>query len=292
MTLSLCNNIHYYSYVLWHKTVLKSDMGKNAKRDHYLPQFYLNYFLPEDNPENFWVYDKKGGDPICQTPINTGIEGQLYRLEGPRITNPKFIDTIFFQRNESAVKPVIQRLLYPGARLKDTDIPVLADFLALMHVRVPRTQKMVKEVEGVVLTHLLHSTPMNTEKIEEILRECREENGADNLPSSAKEFTDLLEKVEEHYQIELTKQPALLLSIISVTTIIQQLLEMNWCLCRSPRDAFFITCDAPLVIFLLDDEGNASFGQGLEETAVQVTFPLSPTKCLYLRRSKIQRTGQ
>ena len=262
-------------------------MSGNSKRDHYLPQFYLNFFLPEVE-RFFWAYDKQGGDPRPQTPINTGIEGQLYRLEGPRITNPKFIDTTFFQRTESVVKPVIQRLLRSGERLKDTDIRVLADFLALMHIRVPRTQKMVKEVGGVAVTHLLRESSQDTEDIENMLRQCREE-GVSDAPFSAEEFRKILERVQEDYHIELTKKPALLLSVLSARTVIQHLLEMHWCLCRAPKDAFFITGDAPLVIFLLDDEGQASFGQGLAESEVEITFPLSPTKCLYLRRRSITK---
>lgn len=261
-------------------------MSGNSKRDHYLPQFYLNFFIPEEDPRFFWVYDKQGGDPRPQTPINTGIEGHLYRLEGPRIADAKFIDSILFQKNESTVKPVIQRLLRSGERLKDTDIRILADFLALMHIRVPRTQKMVKEVGGVALTHQLLEISQDTEYIENLLRQFREE-GDDDVPSSAEEFRKILKRIQDH--IELAKKPALLLSVLSTTTVVQQLLEMHWCLCRAPQNTFFITSDAPVVIFLLDDEGWAGFGQGLALPEVEVTFPLSPTKCLYLRKRSIQK---
>jgi len=203
----------------------------NSKRDHYLPQFYLNFFLPDTNPSFFWVYDKQGGNPSPQTPINTGIEGQLYRIDSSRITNPKFIDTTLFQRNESRVKPIIERLLRSGERLKDTDIPTLADFLALMHIRVPRTHNMVKQIGGVAVTHLLRESSQDTDYIEDILRQLRKE-GVDDIPSSAEEFRRILERVQKDYNIELTKQPALLLSILHAKTVIRQLLEMHWCLCR------------------------------------------------------------
>ncbi len=53
-----------------------------AKRQHYNPQFYLRYFLPAGE-KTFWVYDKEGGEPRRQAPLNTGIIGNFYTAETP-----------------------------------------------------------------------------------------------------------------------------------------------------------------------------------------------------------------
>lgn len=262
-------------------------MGKNSKkRDHYLPKFYLNFFLPETAPKFFWVYDKNSTPPRKGTLDDTGIEKFLYRVHGGRIENPKFIDDELLEPNESKTAPVLRKLFSSSARLENTDIPVLAEFLALMHIRVPRTQQWFRQVGGIAAaSYFRRDATMNPDEIEEKLKRLRVEHGADNIPASPAEYRELLDK----YDIELTKQPALALSVLATQEIVTQLLEMNWSLCRAPKDAFFITSDAPVVIFIPDTDGTAGFGQGLAESAVEVTFPLSPSKCLYLCRRNIQR---
>jgi hypothetical protein len=48
-----------------------------TKRTHYLPQFYLNNFINKDI-NGFYVYYKGDENIKIQTPINTGIEKNLY----------------------------------------------------------------------------------------------------------------------------------------------------------------------------------------------------------------------
>jgi hypothetical protein len=60
------------------------------KRQHYVPQFYLDNFTVRGGARNtlgFWVYDKSVGEPRWQTPINTAVESYFYtvtRADGGR----------------------------------------------------------------------------------------------------------------------------------------------------------------------------------------------------------------
>ena len=64
---------------------------------------------------------------------------------------------------------------------------------------------------------------------------------------------------------------------------------MNWCLCRAPSNMYFITSDCPLVCFVPNDNGTAIFGGGFGLPNAEVTFPLSPQKCLYLDKKHTQK---
>ena len=56
-------------------------------RCHTVPQFYLDYFLPEKS-SSFWVYNKKDFKSRQQQPINTTVIGDYY-LSLPDATGEK-----------------------------------------------------------------------------------------------------------------------------------------------------------------------------------------------------------
>lgn len=49
-------------------------------RNHYVPQFYLKYFL-SPSPKTLWVYDKKDLSISSRTPSNTAVIGGFYSFE-------------------------------------------------------------------------------------------------------------------------------------------------------------------------------------------------------------------
>ena len=50
-----------------------------AKRHHYVPQFYLRYFLPKGR-NALWVYEKEGGTAKPQQPKDTAVIGGFYSI--------------------------------------------------------------------------------------------------------------------------------------------------------------------------------------------------------------------
>lgn len=175
-----------------------------------------------------------------------------------------------------------------NGKLEKSDIPVLADFLALMHTRVPRTLEFCKEIGGVVGTYLLQEASKNPDEIKVVLEECREKAGMENLPS-LEEVQAFFLNIDEKFRVEVKRPPALLLSVIVTKTVIEQLLQMDWYLLHAPGDVYFITGDAPLTAFVLEKDGTATFGAGLSESDVEVTFPLSSSRCLYLCRRNTEQ---
>jgi hypothetical protein len=64
---------------------------------------------------------------------------------------------------------------------------------------------------------------------------------------------------------------------------------MNWCICRAPSESFFITSDCPCVPFVLNADGSAIIVAGFGQDNVEITFPLTPSICLYLSKKPMKR---
>ena len=123
-------------------------MTTTTKRPHYVPKFYLDYFLPDlsSGAKTFWVYNKDGGAPRPQTPINTAVEGGFYSFETLPGAGDDPMERKVFGPIEQGAKPILDRWQLPGARLQSEDVPKMAAFLAFMHTRVPRAMQMVQKI--------------------------------------------------------------------------------------------------------------------------------------------------
>jgi hypothetical protein len=60
---------------------------------------------------------------------------------------------------------------------------------------------------------------------------------------------------------------------------------MYWSFGMVTGDKFYVTGDTPVCVFLPFEDGTAGFGGGFGNPRVQVTFPLSPRRCLVLSHS-------
>jgi hypothetical protein len=254
----------------------------SAKRNHYLPQFYLEYFiLPGE--KCIWVYDKSGGEPRCQQPINTGVEGHLYSIINEQGEKDDSIETQFLAPLDGRVKPVLDRWGLPGAQLTSEDVPLVAEFMASLCTRVPRQIEMIREFGKVLAIKRSHDLAGEPDRLMAYLQRYQEENPGDKLPD-VEEFRKLLEDPEEHFKISTNKRIAMAVSILSTHMEFEEFLTMNWLLVRVPGSVEFVTADAPVVSFVPDGQGRAMFGGGLRLPGVEVSFPLNPSTCIFLHR--------
>ena len=257
-----------------------------TKRNHYLPKFYLQNFVHNTKDGTFWVYYKGDKYPKPQTPINTGIEKNLYNIKRE---NGSVDDSIEQALSiiEGTVSPIIDRLVNSNARLEEKYIPEFALFLSFMATRVPRSIEAAREIGKVYSIHLLKELGKKPDELQELLDKAGEEI---EIPKdfTVKEFQKHIGEFEDRYEISFDKKYATGISFLSTFPIFQELMNMNWCLCRAPSNFYFITSDFPLVCFVLNDDGTAKFGGGFGLPDAEVTFPLSPTKCLYLVRKQTQ----
>jgi hypothetical protein len=256
-------------------------------RNHYLPQFYLKFFLNNDSSV-FWVYYKGKSEPIPQTPINTGVEKNLYNIKMEDGTINDSIERDVLSPLEGEASSIIENLVKSKSKIKDENIPILSSFLSFMATRIPRQIEMIREMGTAFVEYIRSDLAKNPDEIENILKKLKASNKIDKNLTTV-EAQKILSEDPDKFNVSMNKKAATGLSLISTFDIFDELIHMNWCLYRSPSKINFITSDCPFVSFVLDDKGNALFGSGIKLQNVQITFPISPKKCLYIDRKNKKR---
>jgi hypothetical protein len=255
-------------------------MASSSRRHHYVPQFYLKSFVREDTDFGFWVYDKREPQtPRFQTPKNTAVRSHFYSFDGPEGRHDQVEKLLAVV--EGASKPILERWQARHARPQFGEAVEVAQFLALMLTRVPRSQAVVREImeaQGIESLKSLLETP---DKLAEALERYARETG--KAAPSIDKAIDSLQNFENRFKIGANERYALAFALSSSHAMVQQLLRMNWCICVAPSGTFFITSDCPLTIFTPHGH-RAQFGGGLALPQTQVSFPLSPHVCLFLDR--------
>lgn len=252
-----------------------------SKRHHYVPMFYLNYFVTKsaEGTGRFWVYDKADGPARTQTPINTAVEGQLYSFETSSGTKDDSLENLL-SNLESEAKPVLDRWQVPNVAATQDEKKAIAQFLAIMHTRSPRTIQGITEASEVIGIEFARFLADRPQMVREFLEQERL-SGRPNIPT-VEEMIDSLRNVEERFEIKVNRERSLIESFKLSERIAAELFKLNWCLCRAPTGTFFVTSDTPLCPFAPTGPDRALLGAGFGLPNVEVTFPISPTLCLLL----------
>jgi hypothetical protein len=254
-----------------------------TKRHHYLPQCYLENFLPTDKPKTFWVYDKVGGAPRQQTPINTGVEGHLYTVIGPEGDPDDFVEVGILAPADGRVAPILRRWVEPGAQPTKDELSVMVEFLAYMHSRVPRRINHMQEFGKLYAVRRSQELACRPDLLNKYLERYEREHPDSPAPSH-EDLQTSFTNVEERFELSINRQAAMLISLACSRSIAEELASMHWELIHLQTDDQFVTCDAPLVSFASDDSGRAVFGAGYGISQAEVSFPVSPSSCLFLNR--------
>jgi hypothetical protein len=260
------------------------------KRHHYVPQFYLEYFACEVAPRRriLWVYDKDGGEPRAQTPRDTAVESGYYSIETK--TGKTVVIEELLSKLETATAPILRRFQDSDEALSEPDIPVLAEFLAMLHLRGPRMLQVTSEFLTAHAYHFAENTAAQPEMVRKYIREKGAEMAFSGKPiPKEEELIESLSNAQEKFDIVVDRQYALLESLKACLVITKILYQMNWCLCRAPKNTFFLTSDSPLCVLAKTERGGLLFGSGFDRNNVQITFPISPHAAILIDRRHSQR---
>lgn len=256
-----------------------------TKRNHYVPQFVQEYFVGDDG--KLWVYDKDGGAPRAQMPVNTGVERFLYTV---RKDDGQHDDSLerWFAAQEGATKPILDRLIRPGAQIQEDDKPILAHFMALMFARVPRTIGMAEEMGAVMWEEYLRSLASDEARFNELYARFLKDHPDEGMPP-ADEMRKSFELFESgELEVVMRRQPALAVSLGVTEEFYQTLMELHWSIVDGPSGAAFLTGDSPVTSIAIHDDGRAQFGANFVNPRFEVSFPISPSVSLYLTKQKRQ----
>ena len=271
-------------------------MGK-TKRHHYVPQFYLKNFAV-DKPgktQGFWVYDKDGGEPKFQTPVNTAVKSGLYSVEIPG-EDAELLEREVFGKSENAGKPIIDKLQVAESAPSGYERKEMAGFLAVTYARVPRTVELVREMGKARRLEWYKKRAQEPGWVRRMYEGYCRASGEKGL-ATFEEMEKYLVDPERHFDWEVDRTIALLQSLESSEAVSSVLMRMNWCVCDAPTGRFFITSDVPLSVLTVVDGGRSAVpGSGFGLREAEVLFPISPTRCLVLdwkqNQERVQVSGE
>jgi hypothetical protein len=260
----------------------------SSKRHHYVPIFYLNYFVTNlsGRTPSFLVYDKAGGPARIQTPINTAVQGHLYSFETPSGAKDDSLERALAEL-ETKATPILSRWQNAAAVPTDNETHQISQFLALMHTRSPRTIQGITEARQAIGFEMARFLADQPQLISEFLEHERLAGKA-KIPT-LEEMIENLRNVEDRFEIQVDRENSLVESLKLSETVAGELLKMNWCLCRAPTGSFFVTSDTPLCVIAKTGGGKALLGTGFSRPNCEVTFPISPHLCLLLDKHHTNR---
>jgi hypothetical protein len=254
------------------------------KNNHFVPEFYLKSFSVihrGDRTPKLWAYDKESEEPRKQSPKNTANINNLYTVSAPGVASTDL--EIAFGKQESGVAPILAKWQKPGARPEVDEISEVAYFLALLHLRNPKSAKFFEamaEVIGAERAKAIASDDVRFDKFWQWFLAKETEP-----PRITKEhFRKLAFNFDENFTIKFDTKYTTLSPLAYADAINNELKKMCWCLCSAPKERNFITSDFPVVVRFGKGK-NFAFGGGFGHPTAQVTFPISPKVCLYLSRT-------
>jgi hypothetical protein len=259
-----------------------------TRRQHYVQCAYLAHFAsPVANGSgSIWTYDKHGNSPRLQSLKDTGLEKDIYSIKHPGVKTPDILERDVFTKIENVGYPVLKSLVKEKKRpsLDAEAVGRLSGYLVAAHLRVPRNIDSAKQVMEGVSIELLKAMSRDPKKVKEAWEMLKERLPGETLIEE--EVKDLLENPEKHVKVEIEQPFPLLANLMLLSELARELISMRWSVWDSPKDGFFVTGDSPLIVFAQMDSGLAIFGGGFCLPQVQIHFPISPTRCLFLSRTK------
>jgi hypothetical protein len=264
---------------------MKGNMVSPHQRQHYVSKFYLAFFRSSHQQGKVplvWVYDKERSQPRLESVRRAAVEIDLNTLEIDGQSNTE-LESLLADL-ESRVKPVFERWQQKGDRAELRDIELVAEFLALQYLRVPRSLNLVNEVAVSSAHEWMDGLRDNPENLKSLWDRMAQDG---NVPEglSLDSIGRSLENVQHRPVVTLKRWAAVCLSIFQSEEIASLLVSMNWRLMRATESMNFITSDCPVCPCVIE-ERRAKFGSLFDHPRVEVTFPLSPQVCLVLSRKE------
>ncbi len=252
-------------------------MGQ-PKRQHFLPQFYLENFCREGV---LWIRDCDRKEQRKQTPKNTAVIGYYYSIEGDG-QRDHAVETMLSQV-EGHAKPVIEALIQ-GQAITQAQKQDLALFLALLWDRVPDFQRSIEKIEGFLIKLQMMNMFRSAAHAENVLKRYEKEKGC-ALPSSGKEVFEFASKGEFDVKVHRNESIRMMLELSPEFGIIFS--RLDWVVAHCPDTDSFVTSDNPLILTQPPSRWTGPFQSvhGILTPGCDEIVPLGRSCCLIMQDS-------
>jgi Protein of unknown function (DUF4238) len=245
---------------------------QGAKRQHFLPRFYLERFCRNGFLS---LFDRETHEYRTQQPSNTGVISHLYTFEDEQ-GRKRFDVEELFARIEGAAASGIECLARKLALTDEQRARVLL-FIAFARSRTPEAITTVKSLTGDIVKQVTKFAFKDVERVQEILKEDNGLLSHEEQLARAKAQIDFAQS--GNYDVSVNDTFALQLALSLASPIIDALKTRIWTVLHPerPRDSF-VTTDTPLVLTYLRTQ--SPYGVGFGSPNAIVYFPLGQDACL------------
>ncbi|MBN1882509.1 MAG: DUF4238 domain-containing protein [Deltaproteobacteria bacterium] len=253
-------------------------MSNTKKKHHYVPVFYLEYFIdPYKGKDTLWVYDKEKEEIRKSTPLNEGYRKYYHAItlpDGTRDTNTLEDE---FSVIESETKKFFNKICstkeLKKIRITDKERKIFSRFLGLTAVRTPHFRSGLEEscYEHMNMTNRI--VAQDEKKYDKFKKSFEDDFGEiEGFPS----FKEFKEFVVSGHELSLKSEDSLILGLKKAGYYSALFYMMNWTFIEANSEKFF-TSDSPLFYKVPDRNSWSLDPERLKSQNVIATFPMTPS---------------
>jgi hypothetical protein len=242
------------------------------RNQHYVPELHLKHFTGADGM--VWTYDNDKDTARHSIPKETGFQRNFYSVVGEQ-------EGQYDDRLEEWLSGVENEAAKPYEALLSGNIPEgqpRADFsvyLSSQFVRSPATRRMYAEVRAAGAQGIMKVITETPERFESQIRQFEAKTGP--IEKHIRDRLYNFASDPSRYHLVVSREATLSAFLLS-DKLLKLFFKMGWQVLASD-DQHLISCDSPVTRASPDDLPG---GGGFIHKKIEVTFPLSPTRCLLL----------
>lgn len=250
---------------------------KGPKRQHFLPQFYLDGFTKDGKVA---VFDREKNEVRVQQPLNTGVIGHFYTMEDAE-GRQRFELEQMLSEFEGKASPGIKKLAakqYPT----DEERADLAIFVALAGFRTPDIVESLKLFNSGLIEDIAKRMFANVDHVKETMRgKPGSPTSEEDLENEAREMVEFAQSGQ--YQVTTNHRWAVGMAMKMAFAVAPLLTGRDWLVVHRPNDnTSFVTTDAPVVLSTVRPREPSFYGIGFGNADALVLFPLTRSSALVM----------
>jgi hypothetical protein len=224
-----------------------------------------------------WRFECGRTDAILLQPHDAAVETNYYSIE--LISGEK---TDVFEQFLSAIEgratPVLREAIDKDGRVVDKlEREKVALCVIIAMLRVPQARKMTEKMHGDLDELLMKTTARAPGELERLAKQIEEESG-EKLSATPQQVRDFI--LGDKYTIKVNPVVSLRVVFGLAPELLPILYYMRWKILTTTGDDLFLTSDNPVVYVDPTAEHRGFWGVGLMNRGLELTFPISPQKCL------------
>lgn len=252
---------------------------------HYIPRFYLAGFVdpkcPKGHEPFLHVFEFAIGEWHRAAPKKVAVRLDYYALTLDTGEKHEDLEEAL-SKLESVTATLLRGKIAKREVLEDVERVHLAEFIATMLVRVPRTRDATAarmKREAGTLAAELHGAVLGDPAL---LERMKAEMAAEGRPLDPAFSVEDLNP--DDYEIEASDGAVMVRTFMGLDVMIPHIAAMGWRVMRAPIDANFVTSDFPVYIRV---PGGAAAGdiRDMLRDDVELTVPLTRDLALFASRS-------